>query len=34
MKVAVSKEEYIKKDDAILINQFIKKIQNDLNNQN
>ncbi len=34
MQVAISKEEYIKKEDAILINQFIKKIQKDLNNQN
>ncbi len=34
LKVAISKDEYIKKEDALLINQFINKIQKDLNNQN
>jgi len=34
MKVAITKDEYIKKDDADLINQFFSKVKKDLEKQN
>ncbi|OUW59538.1 MAG: hypothetical protein CBD57_00375 [Candidatus Pelagibacter sp. TMED197] len=34
MEIAINKDEFIKKEDAELINKFINKIQKDLKNQN
>ena len=33
IKVAINKDKFINQEDAELINIFLKKIQNDLNNQ-